>query len=299
VSQHPVRSMTGYARVRRHIVAGELILSVKGVNHRALDVHCHLPPEFEPYENALRTAVKQHALRGHIEVRVSLQRVSGAARQVLNRDLLVSFLDSFRWAAREYNIPGEPDLNAALRINGMLADADAEPEEEIERDLVACLAEALALFNAFRQREGAELVATIRAANDRVLAAAARMEEIRGGAMPAFQARLTERLTALLANVGLEPQRITQEAAMLADRSDIHEELSRLGIHARQLDQMLTAGGEVGKKIDFLLQEMNRETNTILSKTNGLGDIGLTITGLALGVKSDVEKIREQGLNLE
>ena len=125
------------------------------------------------------------------------------------------------------------------------------------------------------------------------------MEEIRAGAIPAFQKRLRERLADLLYSTSLDPQRLAQEAALLADRSDVSEELVRLRTHAKQLDAILAGTGEVGKRLDFLLQEMNRESNTILSKTGGLGDLGLTITDLALAAKSEIEKIREQSLNLE
>ncbi len=125
------------------------------------------------------------------------------------------------------------------------------------------------------------------------------MEEIRSGAVPAFQKRLRERLSELLHGANADPQRLAQEAAILADRSDIAEELVRLRTHAGHLEDMLAKGGEVGKRLDFLLQEMNRESNTILSKTGGLGDLGLTITDLALAAKSEIDKIREQSLNLE
>ena len=110
---------------------------------------------------------------------------------------------------------------------------------------------------------------------------------------------MNDRLRELLRNVNIEPQRLAQEAALLADRSDIGEEIARLQIHAKQLDEIMDAGGEVGKRLDFLLQEMNRETNTILSKTNGIGDLGLRITDLALATKANIEKVREQALNLE
>ena len=124
-------------------------------------------------------------------------------------------------------------------------------------------------------------------------------EEIRAGAVPAFQRRLRDKLSDLLHGVGIDPQRLAQEAAILADRSDIAEELVRLRTHAAHLQEMLTGAGEVGKRLDFLLQEMNRESNTVLSKTGGLGEMGLTITELALAAKSEIDKIREQSLNLE
>jgi uncharacterized protein (TIGR00255 family) len=126
-----------------------------------------------------------------------------------------------------------------------------------------------------------------------------RMEEIRAGAVAAFQKRLREKLADLLRGAGIEPQRLAQEAAILADRSDIAEELMRLRTHADHLETLLNGEGEIGKRLDFLLQEMNRESNTVLSKTGGLGDLGLTITDLALSAKSEIDKIREQSLNLE
>ena len=159
---------------------------------------------------------------------------------------------------------------------------------------------ALPIFlNDFRSREGPELATFIRHYNRSIAEACAQIEQIRGRAMPLFQQRLTERLKDLLRNSTVDPQRLAQEAALLADRSDIGEEVARLKIHSNQLDEIIQAGGETGKKLDFLLQEMNRETNTILSKTNGIGELGMKITDLALAAKSDIEKIREQALNLE
>ena len=128
---------------------------------------------------------------------------------------------------------------------------------------------------------------------------AAGIEGIRAGATPAFQKRLREKLADLLGGAAIDAQRLAQEAAILADRSDVAEELVRLKTHAAQLNAILDGTGEVGKRLDFLLQEMNREANTILSKTGGLGDLGLTITDLALAAKSEIDKIRELSLNLE
>jgi uncharacterized protein (TIGR00255 family) len=125
------------------------------------------------------------------------------------------------------------------------------------------------------------------------------MEQIRETIVPALQARLHDRLTELLKSATIEPQRLAQEAAILADRSDVGEEIAWLKIHAGQLESLLEDGGEVGKKLDFLLQEMHREANTVLSKSNGAGEPGRRITELALALKSDIEKIREQSLNLE
>src|SRR5262249_53194015 len=148
-------------------------------------------------------------------------------------------------------------------------------------------------------REGGELAAVIRKHNQSLAECGREIAEIRAQALPAFQNRLSERLKELLRNASVDPQRLAQEPALLADRRDIGEEIERLKIHSNQLTEILDAGGEVGKKMDFLLQELNRETNTILSKTTGIGDTGLRITDLALAAKADIEKIREQALNLE
>jgi uncharacterized protein (TIGR00255 family) len=182
---------------------------------------------------------------------------------------------------------------------GMFLRSEAEPDTELEKLLVAAAEEALAKLNEFREREGGEIAADMRARNVAVLEAARRMDELRAGAVAEFEARLQERLAELLKTVEIEPQRLAQEVAYLVDRSDISEELTRLKVHAVQLDDLLTGGGEIGKKLDFLLQEMQREANTILSKSTAVGDMGLEITDLGLTVKAEIEKIREQGLNLE
>jgi uncharacterized protein (TIGR00255 family) len=245
--------------------------------------------------------VKTRMLRGHVEVRVSLpQSASNGNAAAVNHALLQEYLKAFQEAAGAHGLDSKPDLNAALRIPGMFAESgESEALPETEPALLGALDEALNELNAFRAREGAEIGAEMRAHNTRVGEAAVEMERIRAGATGAFQNRLSERLKELLKGTQIDPQRLAQEAAILADRSDIGEELARLKIHSAQLAGLLDGGGEVGKKLDFLLQEMNRETNTILSKTSGAGDPGLKITELALGAKAAIEKVREQSLNLE
>jgi uncharacterized protein (TIGR00255 family) len=248
----------------------------------------------------MRAMLKKAVLRGHVDVRCSVVRSGDSAAGGLNTPLLHACLAAFRKAAREEGLDTQPDLNQLMRLPGMFG-AGVEPAADpgVERPLLAVFEEALEVLNVFRAREGAELAALIRDHNRAITAGAGEMADIRSRAVPAFQNRLAERLNELLANSALDPQRIAQEAALLADRSDIGEEISRLQIHSRQLDEILDAGGEVGKKLDFLLQEMNRETNTVLSKTNGIGELGLRITDLALAAKAGIEKIREQALNLE
>jgi uncharacterized protein (TIGR00255 family) len=293
--------MTGFARSRKTLSTGEIIVSVKSLNHRGLDVQVHAPSSADEFENAVRALVKGRVVRGHVEVRISLPSggMNGISALTLNRELLRQYLKAYHEAAEAHGIHAEPDLNAALRQTGMLAESVPEGDGAAEKDVLEALSEALNGLNDFRSREGAEIASEMKAHNDRVSALAAEMEEIRSVAHVAFHSRLSDKLRDLLKGVQIDPQRLAQEAAILADRSDIGEELARLRIHASQLAGLLEAGGEVGKKLDFLLQEMNRETNTILSKTSGAGEAGLKITDLALSAKSCIEKVREQSLNLE
>jgi uncharacterized protein (TIGR00255 family) len=293
--------MTGFAQVRKGIREGEIALSVKTVNHRGLDMHFHLPPEMDAFEGAMRKTIKARVARGHLQLNVTWSRSNViAADSSLNRPLLQAYLAAFERAQREFSLAGTPDLNVAFRVPGMFrTESVAELTEEFESSLVGALEEALDALNQFREREGREVAVEILERCSKIRQGVSRMEEIRSGAVQVFQKRLNERLVELLRSSSIEPHRLAQEAALLADRSDISEELIRLKTHASELEQLIRTGGEIGKKLDFLLQEMNREANTVLSKTGGLGDLGLTITERALAVKSEIDKIREQSLNLE
>ncbi|MBS1855953.1 MAG: YicC family protein [Acidobacteria bacterium] len=292
--------MTGFARVRRAIPQGEVVVSLKSVNHRGLDLHLHLPAELDSVENDVRAIVKGGVARGHVQVHAAISRAGGEGAGQLNRPLLNAYLAAFREASALLDVQGEPDINSALRVPGMLSmGEETEVSGEVRDAVLDAAREAVKILNEVRGREGAATAAELRQRCGTVCELVSRIEEIRAGAVDAFQKRLRERLAELLNGVGLDPHRLAQEAAILADRSDVSEELMRLKTHAGQLEGMLKSGGEVGKRLDFLLQEMNRESNTVLSKTGGLGDLGLTITELALNAKSEIDKIREQSLNLE
>jgi uncharacterized protein (TIGR00255 family) len=295
-----VRSMTGFALVRKTAAQGEIVFSLKSVNHRGLDLQFRLPPEMDALESDLRAALKSGLARGHVQVGVSLVRPGAPGAPALNRALLDAYMRAFREAAALYRVEGQPDLNSALCAPGMFAPEETEAvPEDLSKAALEAAAEAVAALNQAREREGAATAAEIHERCRNIVGLVTRMEDIRAGAAPAFQKRLSERLAELLEGAAIDPQRLAQEAAILADRSDIAEELLRLRVHTAQVEEMLRAGGEVGKRLDFLLQEMNRESNTVLSKTGGLGELGLTMTDLALAAKSEIDKIREQALNLE
>ncbi len=292
--------MTGFARVAKAYAGGEIVLSLKSVNHRGLDLHFHLPPDLEWLEEDLRAALKRGMARGHVQAQLSVARAGGPGAPALNRPLLEAYMRAYQEAAGAYGIAGQPDLNSALRTPGMLTTpAMQDEDEDLRQAALGAAADAVAVINAFREREGAAIAAEMRDRCRNICEIVARIDQIRSGAVAVFHKRLREKLADLLKGAGMDPQRLAQEAALLADRSDIAEELVRLRTHAAQVEQLLAGDGEVGKRLDFLLQEMNRESNTALSKTGGLGDLGLTITELGLAVKSEIDKIREQSLNLE
>lgn len=296
--QHAVRSMTGFARVRAALPAGELTLSLRSVNHRTLDLHFHIPSELDPYETAMRKAIQAVIVRGHVEIRISLHRTAQAAPPAFNRPLLEAWLAAFRQAAGEFGLDSTPDLNTAFRLPGMLIEAgEEEPGEEMQAAIVKTLQDALCALNEVRTREGSDLLADLLPRVKRIAFLTAEIEGLRDQVLPALETKLRERMAEVIENA--DPQRLYQEAALLADRSDIAEEITRLKMHTAALETLLTTGGEVGKKTDFLLQELQREANTTLSKSNSAGEPGRRISELALGLKSEIEKIREQSLNLE
>lgn len=295
-----VRSMTGYALVRRQTSSGELTLSLRSVNHRGLDLHFHQSGELAVFENAMRTLLKQQIARGHVEIRVSLGR-EGEGRVAYNRDVLGRYVGLFRQACADFELASTPDLNTFFTFPGVLENAvESKPlDSTLEGKVMAALAACLEDLNGFREREGAALSLSIEAELAAIEEGTRQMVAIRSEAHAHFLARLAARLKELLHDAGVSPARLAEEAALLVDRSDIQEELTRLTVHAQELRRLLSAGAEVGKRLDFLLQEMNRETNTILSKTSGIGEAGLTITNLALAIKVNIERMREQALNLE
>lgn len=295
-----IRSMTGFARQRFALSEGELSISVKSVNHRGLDLHFHMSSFFDPLEGPMRNLAKQSAARGHVDVRCGFHRQGGESGLRLNLPLLSAYRDLFTQAAAALEPMGSPDLNQALRLPGMLIETqDQEITDEFQAAVLDGLGAVLADWNLEREREGEALRLQMLEYNRSIQAAAAKIRALRGDILPVLRQRIEAKIKDLLEGREIDPQRLAQESAYLADRGDIEEELTRLHTHCQHLSQLLGKGGETGKKLDFLLQEMNRETNTILSKSNGAGEVGLKITELGLGIKSEIERIREQSLNLE
>jgi uncharacterized protein (TIGR00255 family) len=249
----------------------------------------------------MRIILKERVGRGHVEIRVSLMRTLGTAALSYNSDVLKSYVAAFRAAAEELKIDSQPDLNLLLALPGVAASGNADSkllDATFQPILMAAFGECVDALNAVREREGSELRKALLTELGSIEQATTEISRLREQATPYFLERLREKLSELL-NGALTEARLAEEAAILADRSDVEEELTRLTIHTQELRRIVEAGGAVGKPLDFLLQEMNRETNTTLSKSSGAGESALKITNLALAVKANIERIREQALNLE
>jgi uncharacterized protein (TIGR00255 family) len=299
-----IYSMTGFARVQVELPLrdeGRLsyTLSVKSVNHRFLDLQLRLPSGLDALEAELRKTLKESLVRGHVELSLSIDR-SSQQKAGYNRDLVASYLAAFAAARDENRLTGEPDLNAILRLPGALQTenrGDEDPAalaESVQKEIVPLLDQ----LKIMRAREGESLQAILNATLDRLAEATDGVAALRPEIEQRYQERLTQRL---LAATGPEfnRQRLLEEVAVLVERSDIAEELARMHTHISHFRELLAGGGELGKKLDFLLQEMNREANTLLSKTGGVAGKGTRITELGLAMKSEIEKAREQIQNVE
>lgn len=298
------RSMTGYAMVRGEFKGWTVRLSVKSVNHRFLDVKLRIPDSLEPYEHRLRQAVRGRIHRGHLDVHVSMDP-SEAAPVHVNRELLKAYVNAATDLQKQTGGKAELDTVSLLRLPGVITGLalalpeTEEEQEELGKALETYLLEALGKMDEMRRNEGRHLTDELRARVAKISIEAGQVRELVSTLRPAFSRRLEARLKELLNGTNIEPARLAQEAALLAERSDVSEELDRLRSHLEQFTKLLDGAGELGKKLDFLLQEMHREANTMLSKTPGVESEALTITGLALEIKSDIEKLREQVQNIE
>ena len=299
----PVFSMTGFASLSAVAAGGRsLSLSIKSVNHRHLDLLVRVPTGLDALEPGLRKAIKNAVRRGHVELACSLEKESQTAAVEWNEALVTAHVAAFRRAAERLGISQEPDLNGILRMPGMLSSALAALDPiELEAALFAALDQLLARFNAARALEGASLAEELRAGMERLSALTAEARALRVGVAAAEFQKLKARLKALLdADAAVSEDRLLAEAGLLATRSDVEEELVRLKTHVERFLELLQAGGELGRPLDFLLQEMNREANTLMSKTGSAsGDSGLRLTEVGLQMKVELERAREQVQNLE
>jgi uncharacterized protein (TIGR00255 family) len=297
-----IRSMTGYSRVEAEDAGLALSVAIRSTNHRFLDAQVRLPAGFDALEPVVRRLLKEQVARGHVEI--SLGLVSGGLTELqLDRRLLAAYVAAYQVLQREFGTAAEPDLMQLMRVPGLVVTSDGEkaPEEleRIRQMLERAVAEALEKLNEMRVQEGESLERDLRARLGRLEALRAGVSKLAEKVPQHYQQRLESRLHDLAVSVEIDGARLAQEVAYLASRSDITEELTRFQSHLDQVRQLLKGNSEVGKKLDFLLQEMNREANTLLSKTTDVPEVGLKITRQAIEMKTEIEKLREQAQNIE
>jgi uncharacterized protein (TIGR00255 family) len=297
-----IRSMTGYSRVEAEEAGVAVSVSIRTTNHRFLDVQLRIPAALESQEALLRRLLKTHLLRGHAEVTVGLN-LPGPSELQLDRKLLAGYVATYQALRQEFGSAAEPDLVALLRVPGLAVarNGSISPEESgrVQQMLERVTVEALERLNEMRAREGESLERDLRARLARLGSLREDIARLAERVPQLYGQRLEGRLRELISGVELDAARVSQEVAYLASRSDITEELTRFQSHLDQVDHLLAESSEVGKKLDFLLQEMNREANTLLSKTTEVPEVGLEITRQAIEMKTEIEKLREQAQNIE
>ena len=290
-----MRSMTGCGRSQQREGAWEVTVELKAVNHRFLDIACRLPRSLAFLDEIVRKALNARLQRGHVDVFVTVARTDASDRQVqVDEALAAAYRDAAERLAEVLGRAQRLDLAQLMAMEGVVTVTESDMDEEaVSAACRRAMDEAIDQLCAMRAREGDSLRADLTVHLD---AAAALREKIllrAPGVVEDYRARLQERLAQLGAD-GVEPQRVAQEVAIMADRCAIDEELSRLQSHIGQLRAYLDAQDETGKKMDFLIQEMNREANTIGSKASDA-----QIAQLVVDLKSEIEKLREQVQNVE
>jgi uncharacterized protein (TIGR00255 family) len=300
-SKGGLKSMTGYAQARASENGWSLRVTIRSVNHRFLDLHLRVPEGFEPLEPRIRQIIRERVRRGHLDVTVHYE-LAGPAAIGVNQEVAAAYLKAAASLRKEFNIQSEPDVESIMRLPGVIGAAAASLQSELERlesVLGRCMLESLDKLDRMRAEEAGVLREEMSSRLRTIAALASSVSTLAERARPAFAKRLETRLKDLLGETQIDPTRLAQEAALAAERSDVSEELVRLRSHVQQFQDLLASASEAGKKLDFLLQEMQREANTLLSKTPGNDGEGLEITRLALEIKSEIEKLREQVQNIE
>jgi uncharacterized protein (TIGR00255 family) len=292
-----MKSMTGFGRGAFSSEAFGVTVEIKTVNNRYLDIHLRLGQELSAIEMIVRKRVGARLSRGRVDLNINFDR-TGAATYEVNRPLIAGYVQTLREIKEQLGLGGEIDVNSLARVPGALTAARDSFDEGNMAGVESALDQALDSLEQMRESEGAALAAEMRVRIARIEAEVPIIEAAAAGLADAYRQRLQKRVTELIARGGqafeLDSARLAQEVAYLADRSDISEELARLRSHLEQFRSSIDADGEVGKRLDFLLQELNREANTVLSKSTEIA-----IKDSALAIKAEVEKLREQVQNVE
>lgn len=292
-----MKSMTGFGRAAVSEENHSITVELKTVNNRFLDINMRLPAELQLLEPTVKKLISGRLARGRVEVNLQYDR-NDAVELEINRPLIAGFLAAMKDMQEEYSLSGEPDINVIARLPNVVNTKKQEPSEEFLAAIETVFAQAIDDLEAMRSKEGEMLGVELSARIDDIEARLPAIEAESAKVADEYSARLTKRVTELLARtdsqLDIDQGRIAQEVAFLADRADISEEITRLKSHIEHFRSIVKDERDVGKRLDFLTQEFNREANTIASKTNNM-----VVKENALAIKSEIEKIREQVQNVE
>ena len=291
-----ILSMTGYGRAAEIFGSREITVELRSVNNRYLDCGVKLPRAWSYLEDEVKKKVKEAMSRGKVDVFVTVRDQQGEdAKVTLNRSVVESYLSAMKSIVEDYGVRDDISVSAITSLPDVFELEREELDEETARSqLMAVVDAAIEKHTAMRAAEGKALEADLRGRADTILSLVGEVEKRSPLTLEAYRSRLTEKMQEVLADRNVDEGRILQEAAIYADKIAVDEETVRLRSHFDQMDKMLTAGGPIGRKLDFLLQEMNREANTIGSKGNDLEQARNVVA-----IKAELEKIREQVQNVE
>ena len=291
-----VKSMTGYGRAVETVNGREFTVELRSVNNRYLDCTVKLPRSLSFGEDAVKQMVKNTISRGKVDVFISLRSEGAQDVQItLNTAMVEGYLGAMRQMAADYGVQEDISVSLLSRMPDVFTVEKPEvDEEQLLADLLSVVSKALANFDAMRSAEGKALENDLRSRGQTILSLVSQVEEGSGQTVSDYRVRLENKIKEVLANTAIDESRILTEAAIFADKVAVDEETVRLRSHLEQMNQMLTAGGAMGRKLDFLLQEMNRESNTIGSKCTDV-----KLARIVVDIKAELEKIREQTQNIE
>ena len=291
-----IKSMTGYGRAVETVNGREFTVELRSVNNRYLDCSVRLPRILSFAEDAVKQAVKASISRGKVDVFITVRSETGDEVQVtLNKSVLQSYLAAMHQMVDEFGVKDDISVSAVSRLPEVFViEKPQVDEEQLMADLMSVVAKALEGYDAMRKAEGEALDRDLRSRGETILTLVSQVEAGNGKTVSDYRARLEAKIKEVLANTAIDESRILTEAAIFADKVAVDEETVRLRSHLKQMNNMLTTGGAVGRKLDFLLQEMNREANTIGSKCT---DVNLA--RIVVDIKAELEKIREQTQNIE
>jgi len=291
-----IRSMTGYGRATQTVNGREITVELRSVNNRYLDCSVKLPRLYGFAEDPIKTQLKKSISRGKVDVFVTVNLAAEQDEKIsLNRPVLEGYLEALRAMAKDYGLRDDISVTSLAKLPDVFdVQKEQTDEQQLTQDILSVSGEAVQKFDDMRTVEGSALERDVRSRSAAILSLVEQVEARSPETVKEYRARLTAKMEEVLAGASVDETRILQEAAIYADKIAVDEETVRLRSHLSQLDSMLTSGGAIGRKLDFLMQELNREANTIGSKCNDLQQ-----TNTVVEIKAELEKIREQIQNIE